>query len=122
MSLRYLDHVNIRTADLARLKRFYCEVIGLEDGPRPDFPFGGAWLYCGELAPVHLIEVDEQPDGASPSLEHFAFAGDDRAAFVARLEAENWPYRSVMVPGVPLEQIRLEDPDGNRFHVDFPTA
>ena len=37
-----LDHVNIRTAALAPMRKFYAEALGLEDGARPPFDFGGA--------------------------------------------------------------------------------
>ena len=119
MTIAYLDHVNIRTGALDRLVRFYCDIIGLSDGPRPPFDFNGAWLYCGDRAAVHLIEVAETPTSETPSLEHFAFVGTDRAAFVGRLEAADYPFRSVFVPGTKIEQIRLQDPDGNQLHVDF---
>lgn len=119
MTIAYLDHVNIRTGALDRLVRFYCDIIGLSDGPRPPFDFNGAWLYCGDRAAVHLIEVAETPTSETPSLEHFAFVGTDLAAFVGRLEAADYPFRSVFVPGTKIEQIRLQDPDGNQLHVDF---
>lgn len=119
MTIAYLDHVNIRTGALDRLVRFYCDIIGLTEGPRPDFPFNGSWLYCGDQAAVHLIEVAETPKAETPSLEHFAFVGTDRTAFVGRLEAADYPFKSVFVPGTKIEQIRLQDPDGNRLHVDF---
>ena len=41
MALIDLDHVNIRTANLAEMTQFYQEVLGLESGPRPDFQFDG---------------------------------------------------------------------------------
>ena len=119
MTIAYLDHVNIRTGELDRLVRFYCDVIGLAEGPRPPFDFNGAWLYCGDRAAVHLIEVEETPNAETPSLEHFAFVGSDRAAFLGRLQAADYPFRSVFVPGTEIEQIRLQDPDGNQLHVDF---
>ena len=64
--LQVLDHVNIRTANLAVLRRFYNEVLGMKDGARPPFKFGGAWLYCGEQAAVHLVEVASPPAGQQP--------------------------------------------------------
>ncbi len=119
MTIAYLDHVNIRTGELDRLVRFYCDIIGLAEGPRPPFDFNGAWLYCGDKAAVHLIEVAKTPQAETPSLEHFAFVGGDRTAFVGRLQAADYPFESFFVPGTDIEQIRLQDPDGNRFHVDF---
>ncbi len=120
MTLAYLDHVNIRTPNLEELTRFYRDVLGLEVGPRPDFPFGGVWLYCGERSVVHIVEVSEPREAKSPSLDHFAFAGADRDALMSRLQSHDWPYRTTWIPGGNTEQIRLEDPDGNKLHVDFP--
>ena len=44
MTMIDLDHVNIRTGNLAEMRRFYRDVLGLEDGERPSFRFDGAWL------------------------------------------------------------------------------
>ena len=77
--LTALDHVNIRTARVDALAAFYCDVLGLARGPRPSFSFGGAWLYCGEGAVVHLVEdasaTRPPPAGDPPTLSHFAFRG-----------------------------------------------
>ena len=45
MALMGLDHVNIHTADLDGLCRFYEDVLGLAKGPRPSLTRAGAWLY-----------------------------------------------------------------------------
>ena len=63
-----LDHVNIRTARLAELRRFYVEGLGLTDGARPPFRFPGAWLYCGDQAAVHLVGVAAAPAGRVDAL------------------------------------------------------
>ena len=73
MPLIQLDHVNIRTARLAEMTAFYRDVLGLAPGNRPPFAFDGSWLYCGERAAVHLVEVPEPPEGRAPKIEHFAF-------------------------------------------------
>ena len=57
MTIKQLDHVNLRTADVAGMVAFYRDLLGFEVGPRPPFRFGGAWLYCGGQAAVHLVEV-----------------------------------------------------------------
>ena len=37
-----IDHITIATDDLEATSAFYRDVLGLEMGPRPVFPFAGA--------------------------------------------------------------------------------
>jgi catechol 2,3-dioxygenase-like lactoylglutathione lyase family enzyme len=46
MPLWQLDHVNVVTANREEMVAWYEAVLGLRSGPRPDFPFDGAWLDC----------------------------------------------------------------------------
>jgi catechol 2,3-dioxygenase-like lactoylglutathione lyase family enzyme len=119
MTIERLDHVNLRTAQLAQMRRWYEDVLGLVDGPRPPFGFGGAWLYAGEHALVHLVEVEATLDHDDLKLEHFAFSATDMDAFMARLEAHGVDSRVSPVPGSSIVQVNIWDPDGNHIHVDF---
>lgn len=119
MQLNKLDHVNIRTANLANMVTWYCDVLGMENGMRPPFPFPGAWLYAGEHAAVHLVGVDDAPKSVEPGIEHFAMSASGLQDFVERLDASGTEYRAVRVPGIGLLQINLHDCDGNHIHIDF---
>ena len=114
-----LDHVNIRTARLAELRRFYVEALSMRDGARPPFTFGGAWLYCGEQAAVHLVEVAAAPAGHEPRIEHFAFRAAGLADFLARLRRFGAAYQISLVPGSGNRQVNVLDPDGNHIEVQF---
>ena len=48
MSVGVLDHYNVSTRKLNETVRFYEDVLGFTNGPRPPFNFPGAWLYAGE--------------------------------------------------------------------------
>ena len=121
MALIALDHVNLRTADVSGMTQFYCATLGLRLGPRPPFAFGGAWLYCGERAVVHLDEVNAPPDPTGAlTLEHFAFVANDFDGLAARLSEAGIEYRVSKLTGSETHQINLRDPDGNRVHIDFP--
>ena len=121
-----LDHVNIRTARVEQLATFYCEVLGLARGPRPPFPFGGAWLYCGDKATVHLVDAGAAPPAAHDpmtlALSHFAFSATGIEAFVDRLRDRRIAHQVARLPGRPIAQVNLRDPDGNALHVDFVVA
>ena len=118
--IKKLDHVNIHTANVARLVDWYERVLGMPAGDRPAFPFPGAWLYCGNDAAVHLIGVEKQPEHpATLQLEHFAFTAVGLKDFLARLERERVPYYVRRMPGGGTVLINIHDPDGNHIHVDF---
>lgn len=119
MPISQLDHVNIRTANLQGMIDFYQRILGLGPGPRPDFGFPGAWLYCENQAVVHLVGVEEQSDPSGLQLEHFAFRAQNMADFLELLDREGVTYRTAEVPGYGITQVNLYDPDGNHLHVDF---
>ena len=121
MGLVSLDHVNLRTTRLDEMVEWYTRVLQMQVGPRPPFPFPGAWLYAGGRPHVHLIGVETEGAGAETELklEHFAFSATDLDAFEGHLEALNIPCRRVEVPGVDIVQLNVWDPDGNHIHVDF---
>jgi catechol 2,3-dioxygenase-like lactoylglutathione lyase family enzyme len=120
VEITQLHHVNIHTADVARLVDWYTRVLGMPAGDRPAFPFPGAWLYMGSQAVVHLVGVDQLPKYKGMlQLEHFAFNAVGLVDFLARLEREGVPYDARKVQGVEGVQINVHDPDGNHIHIDF---
>jgi glyoxylase I family protein len=64
------SHVAISVTDLDAARDFYCDVLGFEELPRPDFGFPGLWLRVGSLQ-LHL-GVAEEPPSPGPGFPHFA--------------------------------------------------
>jgi catechol 2,3-dioxygenase-like lactoylglutathione lyase family enzyme len=113
LAITGLDHVNIRTTELAKTRAFFTEVLGLTVGWRPDFPFGGAWLYAGEKDVVHLVEVSTA--GAATrgsSLDHFAFAIDDFEDAQRRLDAAGLTYELSAAPNGGIRQLFVTELNG----------
>lgn len=123
MPLVAIDHANVRTANLDAMVAFYTDVLGFRLGERPEFGFPGAWLYLGDQACIHLVGVENAPrTTGNLGLEHIAFRASGYAQFLADLERRGIPYRLARVPGMPIVQVNLHDPDGNHLHIDFDTA
>lgn len=106
-----LNHANISTVKLAETVAFFTEVLGLEVGPRPDFGFPGAWLYCGGQAVIHLVQREKArtPDGA---LDHVSFTTPDFDAAMRRLDQLGVPYRASDIPSGFGRQLFVQDPNG----------
>jgi catechol 2,3-dioxygenase-like lactoylglutathione lyase family enzyme len=115
-----LDHINIRTADLAATKALFVDVLGLSEGWRPPFPFPGAWLYAGDKDVVHLVKVDRPAaDSAGSSLDHFAFDIADYDEALARVEATGLSFRATTTPGTSVKQIFVRDPNGVTIELNW---
>jgi len=132
MPIDTLDHYSVRTADVEKTRSFYEDAIGLRTGPRPDFPFPGAWMYAGEHAVVHIIGIDPTDssglvdylgargnDEDTGALDHVAFAASDFEAMRKHFAARRIDFRERNVPGLNLRQIFVVDPNGVTIELNF---
>lgn len=122
MQISRLDHVNLRTRKLDEMRNWYQDVLGMPAGHRPDFPFAGAWIYAGDVAFVHLIEIEEDDaigSETSLKLEHFAFRATGAAEFEQRLQARGEEFKKIEIGNSGVVAFNIWDPDGNHIHVDF---
>lgn len=103
-----IHHVALRTRDLARLERFYADVVGL---PALRRAAGRVWLAAGGA--VVMLEAAEpgEPEIPANCKEFLAFAIDASEAGAARARLAR--------AGVPIESetaatVYFRDPDGRR--------
>ena len=124
VTLKRLDHVNLRTADLDAMVAWYGRVLDMQPGPRPGFAFPGAWLYADGHPIVHLVGVETAPgaDSADLRLEHFAISANGLKSLLATLDAEGTPCRLAPIRDFGIVQVNIRDPDGNHIHIDFDAA
>jgi catechol 2,3-dioxygenase-like lactoylglutathione lyase family enzyme len=126
-----LEHITIRCAQLQRTRDFYVELLGLEEGARPAFPFRGYWLYLGGIPVVHLVEASDKasawggeiviarPGDGTGCFDHVAFRGDDGAAMKVRLDRAGITYKERAVPGGAISQLFIPDPEGVLVEINF---
>jgi catechol 2,3-dioxygenase-like lactoylglutathione lyase family enzyme len=137
-----LNHFSVRTLDLPATRAFYVDVLGLQEGPRPNFPFPGYWLYQGALdhyanAAVHVIGIDPQDESGlnnylgdrdkqslqgSGAVDHVAFFATGLDDMLQRLQRAGIEPRQRHVPGVGLFQLFLDDPNGVMVELNYPQA
>jgi catechol 2,3-dioxygenase-like lactoylglutathione lyase family enzyme len=121
-----LNHINLSAGRglLNALKDFYCDVIGLEVGARPNFERFGYWLYAGGHPIVHLYESApneaRKTDVLTP-FDHVAFTCEDSSEFEALLRRRRIEYSKAVVPGSDqVQQLFLRDPAGVKVELNFP--
>jgi catechol 2,3-dioxygenase-like lactoylglutathione lyase family enzyme len=126
VGVRGIGHANLRAPAevIEQLRRFYTAVVGLREGPRPQFRSGsqGYWLYAGDTDVLHLsIARDDAPLAASNgAFNHLAFACDDLAGTRARLDAAGIAYEVEVVDQLRQVQLFLTDPAGMGVELTFP--
>jgi catechol 2,3-dioxygenase-like lactoylglutathione lyase family enzyme len=131
LAVQALEHITIRCAQLQRTRDFYVELIGLNEGERPDFPFRGHWLYLGGIPVVHLVEASDNAgawgrdmvipkvEDGTGSFDHVAFRGDDFHAMRERLQKAGTTFKERAVPGGRLSQLFVPDPEGVLVEINF---
>jgi catechol 2,3-dioxygenase-like lactoylglutathione lyase family enzyme len=126
-----LFHVAIRTADLNATVRFYTEVLGMLVAERPPIGFPGAWLKSpqpGGDASLHIYAGDAalEPDGEvlvrTGAIDHVSIACQGYSAFRERFERFGLQWRENLVPGTPLWQLFVHDPNGVQLELTFHAA
>lgn len=106
-----LNHVNVCTEDLAATRAFYVDLLGLTEGPRPNFGVDGLWLYVGEAPIVHIVlETEARP--ARGALDHFSLTVADFDGALAKMDAAGVRYTAVDIPDGFGRQAFLRDPNG----------
>jgi glyoxylase I family protein len=111
------SHVAVSVTDLDAARDFYCDVLGFEVLPRPDFGFPGLWLRVGDLQ-LHLGVVEEAPS-PDPGFPHFAlyvptekFESTIEAVRAAGVKMLGDPSTRVDF-GKPVKAAFITDPSGN---------
>ena len=136
MPLSHLEHFLIQTGDLDGTRDWYVDVLGMTEGPHPDFRFPVRWLYLGGEAVLHLTlgggAVDENrkkylgqqstATRGSGVVDHIAFRATGLAGMMAGLDAKGVAYATRRVDDQGLFQLFLMDPNGVKIELNFAAA
>jgi catechol 2,3-dioxygenase-like lactoylglutathione lyase family enzyme len=118
-----IDHVQItlpREVEEAA-KRFYGEVLGLEEIPKPPelAGRGGAWYRAGSCE-LHVSVEALAPGTNQASRRHVCFVVGDLDAEEARLRAAGVEVLPDTQPVAGWRRFYVRDPGGNRVEVAMP--
>jgi len=108
-----IDHCSVIITDVARSRRFYRDLLGLKEIPKPrTFDFVALWFDLGNQQ-LHLL-LKDKADTISP--RHFALRVVDAAAARRYMEERGVATEeTTLIPGA--DRFFIRDPDGNRIEV-----
>src|SRR5882672_9796156 len=88
-----MNHFTITAENRDKTLAYYCDVLGLNEGHRPDLGFPGAWLYAGgEQAVLHVYWDRPMPKERTGVIDHLAFTASDLKTVKARFDAAGIEY------------------------------
>jgi catechol 2,3-dioxygenase-like lactoylglutathione lyase family enzyme len=132
MPITTLNHYFVRANDLEASRAFYCDVLGFEQMPRPEFPFPGYWLGVDGQIQVHMgphgIENSElyylgtRANSATTNsgvVDHIAFLATDPEKMNQRLMENKIPVRKRYFAQFHLFQMFVADPSGLTIELNF---
>ena len=136
MPLSHLEHYLIQAEDLEATKNWYVRVLGMRDGPHPDFGFPVHWLYLGERDVLHLTQggskasehrrrylgQESEATRGSGVIDHVAFRAHGLAETIAHLDRLGVAYQERQVDDQGLYQLFLIDPNGVKVELNFAAA
>lgn len=134
MTVRALDHVNIRTTDIVGTVTFFRDVLQLDVRPAPGVTSieQACWAYDADERPIFHIGP---ADGVYPSddiapftpargggaVHHVALECDDVEAIKARLIAAGLAFAENRLPDFGLTQLFVQEANGVLLELNFRT-
>ena len=118
-----MNHFTITAEDREQTLGYYCGLLGLSEGHRPDLGFPGAWLYAGDTqAVLHIYWDRPMPAQRTGVIDHLAFSARDLKAVKARFDEAGVKYDLRRQAGAGTWQLFSFDPNGAKVELDFDAA
>jgi catechol 2,3-dioxygenase-like lactoylglutathione lyase family enzyme len=116
MNVTRVAHVSVNVeGNLDETRRFYAEVLGLGDVPRPDIPgVDGHWHAIGDTE-LHLVDAPRAGHGIDPTGPHFCVFVSDLDDAIRELDEAGTDYMRAAQGDVV--QIWITDPAGNTIEL-----
>jgi glyoxylase I family protein len=122
IEVQQIHHVSLAVTDIERAKRFYREILCLEEIDRPNFGFPGAWYQIGSQQ-LHLIVYPEAntlrgTNELSSREGHFAFRVKSYDDTLRWLKEKGVTIYENPTSKSGFAQIFVADPDGNLIELN----
>ena len=134
MPLSHIEHYLVAADDMEATRDWYCTVLGMEEGPHPDFGFPVHWLYlngrdvvhigqsakhAGENQKTYLGRTSRDTGSGTGAIDHIAFRATGLKAMMAHLRTHRIEYKERRASDQAPYQLFLYDLNGIKFELNF---
>ena len=137
MPLSHIEHYLVAADDMDLTRDWYRDVLGLHEGPHPDFGFPVHWMYlegrdvvhigrnakqAGESQRIYLGRLSQNTGSGTGAIDHIAFRARGLEETMAHLRRKGVPFNERRANGQALYQLFLFDPNGIKVELNFDAA
>lgn len=137
MPLSHFEHCLVVADDMVQTRDWYCAVLGMEEGPHPDFGFPVVWLYvngrdvvhigqsashAGENQKTYLGRTSRDTGSGTGAIDHIAFRATGLKTMMAHLHSRGVEFSERRASGESMYQLFLYDPNGIKVELNFDAA
>ena len=134
MPLSHFEHCLVVTDDMDRTRDWYCAVLGMEEGPHPDFGFPVYWLYlngrdvvhigpsadrAGDNQKAYLGRTSQNSGAGTGAIDHIAFRATGLKTTMAHLRSRGVEFSERRAGSEALYQLFMLDPNGIKIELNF---
>jgi len=134
MPLAHIEHCLVVADDIDQTRDWYCDVLGMVEGPHPDFGFPVHWLYLNGRDVVHISQSAEHAGedqkrylgrtsgdtgSGTGAIDHIAFRATGLKAMLAHLRLRGIEFSERRASDQALYQLFLHDPNGIKLELNF---
>ena len=134
MPLSHIEHCLVVADDMEATRDWYCTVLGMEEGPHPDFGFPVYWLYlngrdvvhigqsakhAGESQKTYLGRTSRNTGSGTGAIDHIAFRATGLAAMMAQLRSRGIEFTERRAGNQARYQLFMIDPNGVKIELNF---
>jgi len=126
MGINVLHHVTVKTDDLEATRDFYRDVLGLEEGFRPDLDsrvigsIAATCRWCIWCRGRTRSAADRRATPGRSTI--FAFLASDFDGIKAKLEKYRIKYRENHIAKPPIDQLFFPDNNNVMVELNFPRS
>ena len=134
MPLSHIEHCLVLADDMDQTRDWYCTVLGMEEGPHPDFGFPVHWLYLNGRDVVHIGQsakhasdsqniylgrTSRDTGSGTGAIDHIAFRATGLEGMMAHLRSRGIEFIERRAGNQALHQLFLYDPNGIKIELNF---